>query len=166
MKLNIGCGDRFLEGYVNIDKYPLDDSVVFGDLDSRIGLADGCADSILLDNVIEHVSRVEHSMAEVHRLLKPGGEVTIITPHFTSISSWRDPTHRHHLSYFSFDYFSKKRSRYTGSSHFEITAKKLTFGGGLSLIGKAIFIVSPDLYERHLCFVFRASTLTVILRKV
>ena len=52
MHLNIGCGSKILDNYLNIDKYPIDSSVMFGDLDSGIDLKDNCASSILLDNVI------------------------------------------------------------------------------------------------------------------
>ena len=137
MHLNIGCGSKILDNYLNIDKYPIDSSVMFGDLDSGIDLKDNCASSILLDNVIEHVASIEHAMGEIYRLLKPNAEVTIITPHFSSASSWQDPTHRHHLSYFSFDFFSKKRS-YLGDSSFAVASKKLSFGGGFSMIGRLI----------------------------
>ena len=33
--------------------------------------------------------------------------IKIITPHFSALSSWIDPTHIHHFSYFSFDHFEK-----------------------------------------------------------
>ena len=165
MHLNIGCGNKILDNYLNIDKYPIDSSVMFGDLDSGIDLKDNCASAILLDNVIEHVASIEHALGEIYRLLKPNAEVTIITPHFSSASSWQDPTHRHHLSYFSFDFFSKKRS-YLGNASFSVVSKKLSFGGGFSMIGRLIFLASPQEYERKFCFIFRASTLTAILRKI
>ena len=165
MQLNIGCGKKILDGYINIDKYPSNDSVIFGDLEAGLPLEDSCASTILLDNVIEHVLSVEQAMSEIYRLLKPNGEVTIITPHFSSASSWQDPTHRHHLSYFSFDYFSRKKN-YLGNASFVTVKKKLSFGGGISLVGKLIFSLSPEEYEKKFCFIFRASTLTVTLRKI
>jgi ubiquinone/menaquinone biosynthesis C-methylase UbiE len=50
-------------------------------------LADGCAREILLDNVIEHLDSIPDAMAELFRLLAPGGRLEIITPHYSSAAS-------------------------------------------------------------------------------
>ena len=110
----------------------------------------------MLDNVIEHVKSAVHAIKEVRRLLKIGGVVDIYTPHFTSQSSWRDPTHRHHLSYFSFDIFCRtKNAHYLGGKLFEIVEKKLSFGGGLSMLGRLIFKISPEAYEKSFVIYFQ-----------
>lgn len=167
MKLNIGSGDKRLEGWISVDKYPSHEGDRYGDLDARLDFPDACADEILLDNVIEHVESVVNAMKELRRLLKVGGIVRIYTPHYTSHSSWRDPTHRHHLSYFSFDMFCKERNaHYLGGKLFEIVEKRLSFGGGLALLGRLIFRISPELYERKYCYWFPASTLYVCLRAI
>lgn len=167
MKLNIGSGEKVLDGYTNIDKYPSREGDVFGDLDGVIDLPDACADEIMLDNVIEHVDSIVNAMKEVRRLLQPGGVVHIYTPHYTSHSSWRDPTHRHHLSFFSFDMFCKSRNaHYLGGKLFETVEKRLSFGGGLSILGRFIFALSPEIYERKYCYWFPASTLYLKLRAV
>lgn len=165
MKLNIGSGEKRLEGWVNIDKYPSHPDDREGDLNARIDLPDACADEIMLDNVIEHLDDIVHAMKEIRRLLKPGGIVHILTPHYSSDSSWRDPTHKHHLSYFSFDMFCRdKNAHYLGGNLFETDFKKLSFGGGLSLLGRLIFALSPSKYEKNFCYWFPASTLYVRLR--
>ena len=167
MKLNIGSGEKKLPGFINVDKYPSQKGDLKGDLDKKINLASGCADEIMLDNVIEHVDSIPNTMKEIRRLLKKNGVVHIYTPHFTSHSSWRDPTHKHHLSYFSFDMFTKDRNaHYLGGKLFALEKKKLSFGGGLSIIGRLIFKISPEMYEKKFCFLFPASTLYVKLRAV
>lgn len=166
MRLNIGCGEKPIPGWTNIDFVPTGFQDMVGNIETGIDLPDACASEALLDNVIEHLESIPKAMREIHRLLKTGGSVTLITPHFTSLSSWRDPTHLHHLSYFSFDMFCKERNtHYLGGRLFVTTRKKLSFGGGLmGLIGRAIFAISPEIYERKFCFIFRASTLTVTLK--
>jgi predicted SAM-dependent methyltransferase len=167
MKLNIGSGQKRLESYQNIDKFPSEPNDIYGDLDQKIDLPDACADEVMLDNVIEHVESIVHAIKEVRRLLKIGGVVHIYTPHFTSHSSWRDPTHRHHLSYFSFDMFCKTRNaHYLGGKLFEMAEKKLSFGGGLSILGRLIFKISPEAYEKKFCFIFPASTLYIKLKAI
>jgi SAM-dependent methyltransferase len=56
-------------------------------------------------HVIEHVADVIRTMEEFHRLVRPGGRVHIVTPHYTDFSSFCDPTHRWHLNSYSFRYF-------------------------------------------------------------
>ena len=167
MKLNIGSGEKRIDGFINIDKFPSQKKDLYGDLDTKIDLPDACAKEIILDNVIEHVDSIVHAMKEIRRLLKKEGVVHIYTPHFTSHSSWRDPTHKHHLSYFSFDMFCKTRnSHYLGGMLFKTEEKKLSFGGGISIIGRIIFKLSPEMYEKKFCFIFPASTLYIKLKAI
>jgi len=164
MKLNIGCGEKRSAGWLNIDKYDSGFQDLIGDVEGGIPLADACADEILLDNVIEHVDSIPAAMREIRRLLKPGGRVTIMTPHFSSDSSWRDPTHRWHLSVRSFDMFCRARNaHYLGGALFKPVQRNLSFGGGFGLLGRLLFKLSPELYEKHFCYIFRGSTITVVL---
>lgn len=159
VKLNLGCGKKRVEGYIGIDRHPCSADVLC-DLSRRLPFRGSSVDAFLLDNVIEHVEDIPALMAEISRVGKPGARVTVITPHFTSLSSWKDPTHLHHLSYFSFDHFGKDSvSHYMGHG-LRVVERKLSFGGGvLGLIGRLIFKLSPEAYEKNYCFIFRASTL-------
>ena len=165
-KLNIGCGEKPKDGWVNIDKFVPEglNNIEYGDIEIGLEYPNESFDEILLDNVIEHLHDIPSSIKEIHRLLIPGGVCTLITPHFSSASSWRDPTHVHHLSYFSFDYFATgSRSNYLGTK-FKVD-KKLSFGGGFGLIGRLLFKISPSRWEEKYSFVFRASSITVKLIK-
>ena len=165
-KLNVGCGEKLKNDWINIDKFVPEgfDNIDFGDIEIGLDYPNESFDEILLDNVIEHLRDIPACIAEIHRLLKPGGSCTLITPHFSSASSWRDPTHIHHFSYFSFDYFSTgSRSNYLGTK-FNIE-KKLSFGGGIGLIGRVLFKLSPSRWEEKYSFIFRASTITIKLIK-
>jgi SAM-dependent methyltransferase len=167
MKINIGCGHRVLPGYINVDKYPANQSVMFGDVERGLSFDDGAASHILLDNVIEHIADIPTALAECARILSPGGTLRIITPHFSSASSWRDPTHVHHLSFFSLDYLnSEHRQNYMPNHGLRVSKKNLSFGGGLwGLLSRLIFKLSPKTWEEKFCFVFRGSTLKFELTK-
>jgi ubiquinone/menaquinone biosynthesis C-methylase UbiE len=168
MKLNLGCGGKRLEGFVGVDRYPTPAVDVLADLGGRLPFASDTVDEILLDNVIEHMPDIPALMREMHRVCRDGATITVLTPHFTSLSSWRDPTHLHHLSYFSLDHFTREQvAHYTSAGHrFEIVSRKLSFGGLMGNIGRLIFSISPQAYEKTWCFVFRASTLTFRLRVI
>jgi len=166
-KLNIGCGHKPIKGWVNIDRDPPEDmpDIMRVDVEQGLPFAADSFNEVFLDNVIEHIYDIPSLMLEIHRVLVVGGVCNIVTPHFSSASSYRDPTHIHHLSYFSFDYFETgSRSNYIKQG-FKIS-KKLSFGGGFGLVGRLLFWLSPQRWENRYSFVFRASTIKVALEKV
>ena len=106
MKLNIGCGNKKKEGFIGVDRYPCDAAEIICDITQRLPFEDNTVTEIYMDNVVEHIFDIPALIAELVRISTNGASITIITPHFTSLASWRDPTHIHHLSYFSFDHFA------------------------------------------------------------
>jgi SAM-dependent methyltransferase len=165
--LNLGCGNKRIDGYLGVDRYPCAGADILCDLNGRLPFENNTVNGFLLDNVIEHIPDIPALMSEIVRTGKQGARVSIITPHFTSLSSWKDPTHLHHLSYFSFDHFEKSSvSHYVGGG-LRVVSKRLSFGGGLfGLVGRLLFMFSPEVYEKRYCFIFRASTLSVELEVV
>lgn len=104
--LDVGCGIRKHPGSIGLDRNPDSRADVIADLDRfPYPFADSSFDEIRAVHVIEHVADVIRTMEEFHRLLRPGGEAYLATPHYTDFSSFCDPTHRWHLNSFSFRYF-------------------------------------------------------------
>ena len=88
-KLNLGCGDKILEGYVNVDiaesragKSP----DVLCDLHKLEPFEDNSVDEILSVHVIEHFWRWEVAdiLQEWVRVLKPGGKMILECPNLIS----------------------------------------------------------------------------------
>jgi ubiquinone/menaquinone biosynthesis C-methylase UbiE len=53
---------------------------------------DGRFDLVILDNVLEHVQDREHTLGEIHRVLRPGGLLYMVTPKpFALYNLWNDP---------------------------------------------------------------------------
>jgi predicted SAM-dependent methyltransferase len=80
--VNIGCGSRYLPGWVNLDAARGDKIDVVWDL--RRGLpfpAESCA-AIFGEHVIEHIPKpdAELLLRECHRALQPGGTIRLSTP--------------------------------------------------------------------------------------
>jgi ubiquinone/menaquinone biosynthesis C-methylase UbiE len=160
MKLNLGCGNKCKDGFIGVDLFRCDAASVLCDLTRPLPFRDSSIEEIYLDNVIEHIQDIPALMREMVRICSSGAKITLITPHFTSLSSWRDPTHVHHLSYFSFDHFEKAVAKHYVGGGVKIEYRKLSFSGGiLGLCGRVIFALSPKKYEEKYCFIFRASTL-------
>ncbi len=88
LRLNLGCGDKILPGYVNVDVSPTRSGRrpdLIGDL-RRLPLPDACADEILAVHVVEHFWRWEvvDVLREWTRLLKPGGRMILECPNLKS----------------------------------------------------------------------------------
>lgn len=89
MKLNLGCGDKILEGYVNVDVVESRagrEPDVRCDLHHLTPFSDAAADEILSVHVIEHFWRWEvvDILREWVRVLKPGGRMVIECPNLFS----------------------------------------------------------------------------------
>lgn len=113
--LDIGCGDRFYETfyagsfktYVGIDYRPA--TSVFRDFQDPDLIADGGAlpiatgsvDTVLLIEVLEHVSMPERLLAETCRVLKPGGRLVLTTP-------FAMPEHGEPYDYFRYTQYGLK----------------------------------------------------------
>jgi SAM-dependent methyltransferase len=89
VKLNLGCGDKILPGYVNVDvaesragKRP----DVLCDLHRLTQFEDNSADEILSVHVVEHFWRWEvvGVLKEWVRVLKPGGRMILECPNLKS----------------------------------------------------------------------------------
>ena len=97
--LDIGCGPSKVENSWGIDifQYPEVDQIL--DLNNvPWDLPADHFDIIYAQHVIEHVASIPELMNEVHHIAKDGATVHVVTPHFSSIDSYSDPTHRWHLS--------------------------------------------------------------------
>jgi SAM-dependent methyltransferase len=80
LKLHIGCGPGHLEGWVNIDVHPapLAMNVLWG-----LPFMPGSARFIFVSHMLEHLffpAEVQPFLAELRRVLAPGGIVRIVVP--------------------------------------------------------------------------------------
>jgi len=89
VKLNLGCGDKILPGYVNVDVVQSRAGMrpdVICDLHDLAPFGDAAADEILSVHVVEHFWRweVRDVLREWVRVLKPGGRMVIECPNIAS----------------------------------------------------------------------------------
>ncbi len=106
-KLNLGCGNKILKGWVNLDKFPLEGvDVVYDIEDLPLPFDSEQFDEILCEDILEHVEYID-VLREIYRILKKGGKLHIRVPHFSSRNNFVDPTHKNQFSVNTFDFFVK-----------------------------------------------------------
>jgi len=106
LKLNLGCGQKLLPGYVNCDVLPHIPADQHFDLNTfPYPFASDSVDEILMDNVLEHLDDVGAVMGELHRLLRPGGRLRVLVPYAKSDWALQDPTHKHFFTEQTMNYF-------------------------------------------------------------
>lgn len=107
MKLNIGCGKRYKEGYVNIDKQKPADLIL--DLEkAKLPFKDNEVDEIYASHILEHIHNLIPLMNEFYRILKKNGRIIIKVPQFPGWGAIADPTHCRFFVLQSFDYFTEE----------------------------------------------------------
>jgi len=87
MKLHLGCGKRYIPGFIHIDAvdYPHVDHVAT--IDNLSFIPDNSVDLIYNCHVLEHFKRkdVERVLLEWYRAIKPGGILRISVPDFAKL---------------------------------------------------------------------------------
>jgi SAM-dependent methyltransferase len=134
---------------------------------------DNSFDAAYAFSVIEHLDNFFGVFADLHRVLKPGGFVVVLTPHFSNDASFIDPSHRLHLSARSFDYFIEgseifsSYGFYTGV-RFRVRQRLLMIETPWNYLPGLQRLVNraSTFYERHLCYLVRARGLYFELEAV
>lgn len=78
--LNVGCGDRRIDGSLNLDHHPAPSVDVVASLD-RLPLRDSSVRVILASHVLEHVPDLPRTLQELYRVLIPGGLLLAWVPY-------------------------------------------------------------------------------------
>lgn len=105
LRLNLGCADRLLAGWENVDVTP-GPGVTVADLRERWPWAEGSVQRILAADVIEHLPDRIHTMNEMHRVLCEGCVAEIVVPTTDGPGAFQDPTHVSFWNRNSFRYYT------------------------------------------------------------
>jgi SAM-dependent methyltransferase len=164
--LDIGCGPRKKNpAWIGIDALDFDDVDLVGDVFEVLGqFPDASVDAVYSAHFFEHIDGVDKLLAEVGRVLKPGGTLKVIVPHFSNPYFYSDYTHKNFFGLYSFSYLAKdnllKREvpNYQVASVFEIAGIYLRFQspffyrGFINRLFGSVINLSyylKELYEEH-----------------
>ncbi len=119
-RINLGSGKDYKPGWLNIDVLDRAQPDLVLDLGQPttfparadtpyagpLVLAEGSADIIFANNVLEHVPDLPELMGNCLRLLKTGGNFIIEVPYEHAATAWQDPTHLRALNEKSWLYYT------------------------------------------------------------
>lgn len=90
MKVHLGCGEVYLDGWVNVDISNESAADRLDDVATLETIADESCDIIYASHLLEHFSRLEYD--NVLRIwwqkLKPGGLLRLAVPDIESVLAW------------------------------------------------------------------------------
>ena len=181
--INLGCNGSRLPHSIGVDVIPRTDTVdIVHDLNNYpYPFDDSYADEVHMYHVLEHLEDPIKVIEEVHRILKHGGIFYLRVPHFSSLYTWGDITHKRGFSIYAFDIFDASRDYKKwgySSARFNIKKREIRYFYtwpneawymkyivkpdwplGASIILKPLILIlnflinlSPEVFERFWCY--------------
>lgn len=160
--LDIGCGENCLTGAIGIDKEKYSGVKYVHDLNVAPWPVEERFTSMRCLHVIEHISKLDILVSEIYRLAEDGCIVHFVTPHYSSHASWGDPGHVHH---FSLGSIPRLFDLVLGKHKFVLLENEIEFTSSIfELVGRLIYKVSPQKYEKHFAWSHPASEIHTVIR--
>jgi hypothetical protein len=146
LRLNLGCGTNFREGYVNVDKYGAPDVVC--DLEKfPWPWEDNSVEEIRLDSILEHLGQNNETflnvMKELYRICKPEAIISIVAPHPRHMNFINDPTHVRAITVAGMHLFSKKKNLEWQAQRAANSPYALHLGVDFEVIKEAFVLEEP-----------------------
>ena len=114
IKLNLGCGEKRYEGYLNVDKYGTPDLKVDLEKFPWPWESDSVSE-IKMIHVLEHLGKDVDIyfgiFKEIYRICQNSAKVFITVPHYRHEFFYDDPTHVRVVTPLGLQLFSKKANK-------------------------------------------------------
>jgi hypothetical protein len=114
LKLNLGCGNDYRQGWVNVDKGSCKCDVVHDIEVAPFPFEDNTVEHVLLQHILEHIdpNNLYTLVKELYRVCVNGATIHIESPMAGSNNYFTDPTHKMPVTDRTFDYFDKTKALY------------------------------------------------------
>jgi SAM-dependent methyltransferase len=160
IRLNLGCGQEPLKGYLNVDLIDW-----FG-VDKVVDLTrfpwpwpSESVDEIRMWHVLEHLEDQQRILGECWRVLRKGGILNLSVPHVSNMRANGDLGHFRGYSVKTFDHYLCTPYYWYGDPIFKTVSKKITYlGYGKSWWLNTLYFLTlpiewainicPELFER------------------
>lgn len=162
IKLNIGCGENKIKGFINIDGF-LDSADLKHDIikNGPLPYADNSIDDIVMFHCIEHIEKKYHDfvLGEFYRLLKPGGDLVISFPEFKVCADNWIKNYKDNRKFWEATIFG--RQKHPGDFHISLM-DSITFKDQLEKNGFRDIYSTPEPAQLHNTVIFTKKGLKPI----
>jgi SAM-dependent methyltransferase len=109
VELELGCGATKRDGTaIGVDARDLPGVDLVGDVFEVLSLFPGASvDAVVSYHFVEHIDDLPRLVCELARVIKAGGMLTIVVPHFSNPYFYSDYTHRRFFGLYTFCYFAR-----------------------------------------------------------
>ena len=171
--LEIGCGNRKrIENAIAIDVQDYECVDIVGDVyDVLKNFPNNSVESVYSFHFIEHITDLRLLMEELSRILKKGGLIEFVAPHFSNPYYYSDYSHNLFFGLYTFCYFSsnslfkRKVPSYQINYQFQLIKVDLAFKSDrrfyfrylIKYILGNLFNMNnymKEFYEENLCYIF------------
>jgi len=182
--IELGCGShkrrREAIAIDAIDAHCVD---VVGDVfDVLPTIAAESVDEVFSSHFVEHLADPERLLRELRRVLKVGGRVITVAPHFSNPYFYSDYTHRTAFGLYSFSYlahdriFRRQVPHYSEDPGFQLTSVRLRFKASRPFYFRYVFrkileqfvnlsVFTQELYEDGWCYLFPCYEVEYVIIK-
>ena len=131
IKYDLACGNNLQKGFIGVDitKKGTQAKIEWDVLKTPWEFAkNNSADELWCSHFVEHIPHGTDGFHdpfwdffnEAYRILKPGGLFRILTPYYTSVRAFQDPTHQRFIGEPTFFYLSKEWRKINKLEHYPI----------------------------------------------
>ncbi len=173
-KLSIGCGPNPRADQLGIDwqNYGRNDITV-ANLDVfPWPLPSNAFEHVEAHAILEHVSDLIATMKEIHRVLQPGGVLSIVVPYFTGPNTWDDPTHKRGFTTRTFKWWTGDvrgwyaNEQWGGKYPFRMISQEIKISAALPWLDVIPKLTGGPVFDRVFAHLFAAQGLHVEMEKI
>jgi SAM-dependent methyltransferase len=183
--LELGCGSTKRDpAAIGIDALDLDGVDLVGDVfEVLAAFPEASVDSVASYHFVEHVDDLPRLIGELARVVRAGGVLTIVVPHFSNPYFYSDYTHRRFFGLYTFCYlahcalFRRTVPTYGADLRFDVEEVELGFKStrpfyvrhAIKRVFGLLFNASrwlQELYEENLCWLVPCYEIRYALRRI
>lgn len=154
MKLNLGSGNKTIEGFINVDKFPTATTDVVFDLETTPWPWEtDTVDEIRFIHSLEHIGRDTETylniFKEIYRVCRNNAEIVIHVPHPRHDNFLGDPTHVRPVTPQSLTLFDAEKNREWVAGGISAATPLALYIGVDFPITEVITVLDPVYYEKY-----------------
>ena len=166
MKLNLGCEDKIIKGFENIDVVKREGVKVLDLNEIPYPYKDNSVDYILIEHTLMFLDNPLKVMEELYRICRDQTIIKVIVNHHSHFNNFTDLKQKCSFSYFT---FGEDWVNHNINSKVKVLKRKLIFTRChfkfLNYIFNPIINLFPTLYERFFSFILPCSSVLFVMER-